>query len=127
MYLYLPSFFFKLQYWSDVTPLTFTQKSTGQVDIDILFAKRSHGDGASFDGKGRVLAHAFSPYTGTAVITSIHGDAHFDDDETWTINTSSGRLHFYLYGDAHLNDAKEWTSNVDTGMLDIYPWCCPLY
>ncbi|XP_038674523.1 neutrophil collagenase-like [Scyliorhinus canicula] len=71
-----------LQLWADVTPLTFTQK-TSPSDIEILFAAGAHGDSSPFDGPNNVLAHAFSPGTG------IGGDAHFDEDELWT-DTSSG-------------------------------------
>ncbi|XP_038675095.1 matrix metalloproteinase-18-like [Scyliorhinus canicula] len=71
-----------LQLWADVTPLTFTQK-TSLSDIEILFAAGAHGDFSPFDGPNNVLAHAFSPGPG------LGGDAHFDEDELWT-DTSSG-------------------------------------
>ncbi|XP_070605773.1 macrophage metalloelastase-like isoform X2 [Erythrolamprus reginae] len=63
--------------WSDVTPLQF-RKTTGPADIEILFGSREHGDRIPFDGRGGVLAHAFPPGTGRG------GDAHFDEDETWS-------------------------------------------
>ena len=68
--------------WGDVTPLKFTQREYGEVDLDVKFARRSHGDGNPFDGRGRTLAHAFFPQWG--------GDAHFDEEESWTIEKSSG-------------------------------------
>ena len=68
--------------WSDVTPLTFTQIYSGTPDIEILFASYDHNDGDPFDGPGSVLAHAYFPRV---------GDTHFDESETWTINTFQGR------------------------------------
>ncbi|NWT35444.1 MMP3 protein, partial [Cardinalis cardinalis] len=67
-----------LMVWSDVTPLTFRKVDTGRADIEIRFARREHGDGSPFDGRGGTLAHAFAPGDG------IGGDAHFDDDEKWS-------------------------------------------
>ncbi|KAJ6664932.1 hypothetical protein lerEdw1_005904 [Lerista edwardsae] len=65
------------QVWSDVTPLKFS-KTTRPADIEILFASGAHGDYATFDGRGGTLAHAFAPGP------DIGGDAHFDEDETWS-------------------------------------------
>lgn len=52
--------------------LTFTPISGDNADIKFLFASLDHGDGVPFDGKGHILAHAFSPGEGRG------GDVHFD-------------------------------------------------
>ncbi|NXQ27202.1 MMP7 protein, partial [Alaudala cheleensis] len=67
-----------LMVWSDVTPLSFRRVYLRQADIEIRFARREHGDGFPFDGRGGTLAHAFAPGEGRG------GDAHFDDDEKWS-------------------------------------------
>lgn len=68
--------------WSDITPLNFIYKKEGKVHIDIRFVVSEHGDGDPFDGPGNTLAHAYFPQYG--------GDAHFDDEEYWTVDSYSG-------------------------------------
>ena len=68
--------------WSDITPLNFIYKKEGKVHIDIRFVVSEHGDGDPFDGPGNTLAHAYFPQYG--------GDAHFDDEEFWTVDSYSG-------------------------------------
>lgn len=50
--------------------------------IDILFARRSHGDPYPFDGPGGVLAHTFYPAPPNQ--EPVAGDMHFDADENWS-------------------------------------------
>ncbi|KAM8976421.1 matrix metalloproteinase-18-like [Pelodytes ibericus] len=75
-----------LKVWSDVTPLTFTRVYDAPVDIEISFAAQVHNDFNPFDGRGGTLAHAFAPGNG------IGGDAHFDEDETWTAGSNDYNL-----------------------------------
>ncbi|XP_060090871.1 interstitial collagenase-like [Heteronotia binoei] len=70
--------------WSNVSPLTFEEKANGIQDIMISFNRGDHGDNSPFDGPSGVLAHAFQPGP------YIGGDAHFDDDELWTIEGTRG-------------------------------------
>ncbi|XP_053372476.1 collagenase 3-like [Clarias gariepinus] len=73
-----------LEVWARVTPLRFTRFYSGQADIMISFVTGYHGDKAPFEGPHGVLAHAYFPSPG------IGGDAHFDDDETFTFKSSRG-------------------------------------
>ncbi|XP_071959442.1 hatching enzyme-like [Antedon mediterranea] len=68
--------------WAEVSSLTFERVGrTEDADLKILFGSRDHGDNIDFDGSGGVLAHAFLPR---------RGDAHFDDDENWTVFSNFG-------------------------------------
>uniref|UniRef100_A0A915PW26 Peptidase metallopeptidase domain-containing protein n=1 Tax=Setaria digitata TaxID=48799 RepID=A0A915PW26_9BILA len=59
--------------WSAVTNVNFTEVlKDGNIKID--FFRGEHGDGHSFDGQGKILAHTLlSPYR----------LVHFDLDEKW--------------------------------------------
>uniref|UniRef100_A0ACB8FGD1 Uncharacterized protein n=2 Tax=Sphaerodactylus townsendi TaxID=933632 RepID=A0ACB8FGD1_9SAUR len=70
--------------WSNASPLTFEEKNEGTQDIMISFNVRDHGDNSPFDGPSGVLAHAFQPGK------YIGGDAHFDDEEHWTVQGPKG-------------------------------------
>ena len=66
--------------WSDQTPLTFTEVSSGSAaDILVAWAIGDHGDGDPFDGPGDILAHASfpNPYDNSQVFL------HFDNEERW--------------------------------------------
>ncbi|HEX2295965.1 MAG TPA: matrixin family metalloprotease [Actinomycetota bacterium] len=73
------------QRWAAVTPLNFSESTSGG-DMLISWQVGDHGDGSNnaFDGAGGVLAHCYYPPPGGGTRA---GDCHFDDAETWTINT----------------------------------------
>ncbi|XP_073335637.1 collagenase 3-like [Pagrus major] len=79
-----------LQVWAKVTPLRFTRIYRGTADIMISFGRLYHGDYYPFDGPDGTLAHAFAPAPG------IGGDAHFDDDETFTFRSNTGYVLFMV-------------------------------
>ncbi|HEV2861013.1 MAG TPA: matrixin family metalloprotease [Pyrinomonadaceae bacterium] len=73
-----------LDLWEGVTVLRFREVGAGQnPDIIIRFVSRDHGDFDGFDGAGGTLAHAFFPPPNAG---DLAGDAHFDDDETWSVD-----------------------------------------
>ncbi|TKS83684.1 Collagenase 3 [Collichthys lucidus] len=101
-----------LKIYSDVIPLDFNQIYRGTADIMILFKAQDHGDFAPFDGKGGILAHAFSPGEGRG------GDAHFDEDEEWTL--SSEGFNLFLVAAHEFGHALGLAhSNVETALM--YP------
>ncbi|XP_029105175.1 collagenase 3-like [Scleropages formosus] len=102
-----------LQVWARVTPLRFTRLYTGVADIMISFGRRDHGDGYPFDGPDGMLAHAFPPSVG------LGGDAHFDEDETFTSQSSSG-YNLFLVAAHEFGHAMGLSHSTDPGAL-MYP------
>ncbi|PIA62262.1 hypothetical protein AQUCO_00200328v1 [Aquilegia coerulea] len=62
--------------WAAVTHFTFAEAAPETLaDIEIGFYRLDHGDGASFDGSGGVVAHSAAPTAGVS---------HYDADEKWS-------------------------------------------
>ncbi|MBN1310290.1 MAG: matrixin family metalloprotease [Anaerolineae bacterium] len=62
-------------------------------DIELWWASGSHGDGMPFDGPGNQLAHAIAPIPW---LGDLAGDVHFDDDETWVVDTPTNSYQIHL-------------------------------
>ncbi|XP_038891016.1 metalloendoproteinase 2-MMP-like [Benincasa hispida] len=68
--------------WALNTHFTFSHVvDYNKADIKISFERGEHGDDASFDGVGGILAHAYPP---------TDGRLHFDADEPWSVGAISG-------------------------------------
>lgn len=91
------------QLWADVAPLWFEEvidtglpfqdpgaTAPNAGDIRILFGTGEHGDGWDFDGTGNSYAHAWYPPPNWPSPGTGDGDAHFDEDETWTDQFRAG-------------------------------------
>ncbi len=67
--------------------------------ITIQFARRDHGDGHPFDGRGGVLAHTYYP----ASLNSepIAGDMHMDADEDWHAGANTDLFTVALHETGH--------------------------
>ncbi|XP_073677436.1 collagenase 3-like [Garra rufa] len=102
-----------LQVWAAVTPLKFTRIKRGIADIMISFAIKDHGDGLMFDGPNGILAHAYAPGSG------IGGDAHFDDDESFSFNSNKGHVLFLVAAHEFGHSLGLFHSNVPGALM--YP------
>lgn len=74
--------------WASITNIDFVEVPPSQNPV-ITFGWHAgdHGDGSSFDGPGRVLAHAFYP----PPCGGVHaGKCHYDEGEQWASDPSQG-------------------------------------
>ncbi|XP_060682654.1 collagenase 3-like [Hemiscyllium ocellatum] len=95
--------------WSDVTSLKFTRISNGIADIMISFAFGVHNDGYPFDGPNGILAHGFPPGP------NLGGDIHFDEAETWTMDSREYNL--FLVAAHEIGHALGMAHSRDVGAL----------
>jgi len=74
--------------WSSTTNIDFLEVSSADHPV-VTFGwfSGNHGDGSSFDGPGRILAHAFYP---PPCGGSHAGKCHYDEAETWTLGLAQG-------------------------------------
>jgi hypothetical protein len=73
--------------WSAQMDLYFLEVcAANDADIVFLWGTFNHGDTGPFDGEGGVLAHTLGGPPPN-VFGDQAGDIHFDDSETWTLDT----------------------------------------
>ena len=92
--------------WEYNSGLDFTL-IVSEADIEVSFEERYHGDDYSFDGPGKVVAHAFFPLYG--------GDVHLDAEETWLTGQESGSI--YTSTNMHVLSLHGYTV-----MVSIFHW-----
>ncbi len=71
--------------WAKYVQLTFHETAAPGAarTINVMFARRDHGDQYPFDGPGGTLGHTFYPSPPNP--EPLAGDLHLDDDESWAI------------------------------------------
>jgi hypothetical protein len=84
-----------------VANLRFTARPVpgGDRTIDLQFVRGVHGDAYAFDGRGRVLAHAFYPAPPNPEPRA--GDLHLDLDEAWGIGAPTDLFTVVLHELGH--------------------------
>ncbi|XP_075219994.1 matrix metalloproteinase-2-like isoform X2 [Lycorma delicatula] len=108
-----------LNVWSKHSLLNFQEVNSPNADILIYFERGNHNDGYPFDGKGKILAHAFFPGSGRG------GDAHFDEDEIWQLegdsNDVDGSTSLFAVAAHEFGHSLGLSHSSVKGAL-MYPW-----
>jgi len=105
--------------WHKITNLNFRKldyKNPATADIVVSFGTRNHGDHFPFDGPGGTLAHAFYPHNNQG----LSGDVHFDDDEVYTIGSSTGKSLLWVAVHEIGHSIGLEHSNIKEAVM--YPW-----
>ncbi|KAJ6655560.1 hypothetical protein lerEdw1_005031 [Lerista edwardsae] len=113
--------------WSEVTPLTFTRRETGDVDILIQFG--TGGESSTVMATPLTARTACWPTRSPPGKDTFSGDAHFDDDEFWTLGT--GVVVKTYYGNAQgaschfpfVFEGESYSSCTADGRTDGLTWC----
>lgn len=107
--------------WKAVTNLDFYKieypnSKRIEADIKVEFRSQYHGDHYPFDGPGGTLAHAFYPFNNYG----LAGDVHFDDDETFSLNSKSGKNLLWIATHELGHSLGLEHSDVEEALM--YPW-----
>jgi hypothetical protein len=105
--------------WTKVAKVSFVSGIDAQAarTVNILFARRAHGDPYPFDGPGGVLAHTFYPAPPNP--EPIAGDMHLDDDERWQVGANTDLYSVVLHEAGHALGLVH-TDNPDDVMYPYY-------
>jgi hypothetical protein len=90
-----------LNEWQRYSGVRFSagDRADGLRTIAIRFARRDHGDGYPFDGRGATLAHTFYPSPPNS--ETLAGDMHLDGDEEWRVGAATDLFSVALHELGH--------------------------